>query len=102
MTLLRSISLLLLILVLDACSHQQEPAAPAGSTKIAILLAPSGRGDRSYNDMALGGVTDARTKLPQISVTEILPPKPADYEPIIRKLAAAGTDLIVGVGFLYT
>jgi basic membrane protein A len=67
---------------------------------VAVLLAPSGKGDKSYNDTALAGLKAATTQ-GSISVREILPGRAEDYPGIVRGLAREGVALIIGVGFLY-
>jgi len=82
---------------LAGCNREAEapPAAGASSPgQIAVLLAPSGKGDVSYNDAALSGLHGRLAR-------EILPGRPDDYPGVIRQLVEAKTGLIIGVGFLY-
>lgn len=82
---------------LAGCNRKAEapPAAAASSPgEIAVLLAPSGKGDGSYNDAALTGLHGRPAR-------EILPGRPDDYPGVIRQLVEAKAGLIIGVGFLY-
>jgi basic membrane protein A and related proteins len=75
-------------------------AQEAQTTRVAILFAPSGKGDRSYNDMALAGIIEAR-KETKIRLFEIQPARADEYQRVIQRLASQGVEMIVGVGFLY-
>jgi basic membrane protein A and related proteins len=68
--------------------------------KVALLLAPSGKGDKSYNDMALKGLKEAKDK-GEIKVIDMLPANTAEYNNVLNRFAQDGYDLIIGVGFLY-
>ena len=89
---------LVLALMSGGCARQEGPGEE--EFEVAVLFAPSGKGDRSYNDMALSGVAQAPDTIP-LHLVEIQPTMVADYEPVLRNLASTGTDLIIGVGFLY-
>jgi basic membrane protein A len=83
-------------------SDQKPTLASGGKVlKVVLLLAPSGKGDKSYNDMAIAGLAKAREG-DSLDVVEMLPTRVDDYGPSIRRAADRGADLIIGVGFLYT
>lgn len=95
------ISITLLFLVVDVTFlripvFSQDPQ----SLRVAILLAPSGKGDRSYNDMALAGIAAARKEL-RVQVTEIKPARADEYQRVIQRLHNQGIRLIIGVGFSF-
>jgi len=110
-----TIALLLLVSSVLGCGgrrpDQQQPAETSSaepsengiSTEtplpVAVLLAPSGKGDRSYNDMVLGGLTEYEES-GKIDLREIQPAEVADYPNVLQ---AAGSDypLVIAVGFLY-
>jgi basic membrane protein A len=60
-----------------------------------------GKGDKSFNDSAYEGMTRAANELP-IRISEFEPGQDADREVGLRKLAASGYDVVIGVGFLFT
>jgi len=60
-----------------------------------------GKGDKSFNDSAYRGLERAEEEL-GIAFTEFEPGQDADREQGLRKLANAGYDLVIGVGFLFT
>lgn len=95
---------LAIVLVVVALGFSRPEPGGAEDTqtlvKVAILLASSGRGDKSYNDAALAGVASAKTK-GAVAVQELLPTRPEEYNSFINRVVAAGVDLTVGVGFLY-
>ncbi len=80
--------------------HAQTRGAPARELKIAILLGPSGQGDKGLNDAALAGL-DAAKKNGRISVAMRPAPRPDEYDATIDQLAGGAPDLIIGVGALY-
>lgn len=96
------ISRLLIFLFILGCGQKEEQAKKNTDKplKIVVLLAPSGKGDKSYNDMALAGIDSAR-KNTKLDVVELLPARVDDYPNTIQRIAEDGADLIIGVGFLY-
>jgi basic membrane protein A len=60
-----------------------------------------GKGDKSFNDSAWEGTVRAARDF-QIQVTDFEPGQGADREVGLRKLAARGYDVVIGVGFLFT
>jgi basic membrane protein A len=79
---------------------RKVPEEERAGLKVALLFAPSGKGDKSYNDMALHGVEQARKSMP-FSVREIQPAGVADYERSLRNVALAGMNLVIGIGYPY-
>jgi basic membrane protein A and related proteins len=97
--------LALLTVVVIGCGRSTPSASSAPddspiAIKVAILLAPSGKGDKSYNDAALAGIERARSAHP-LRTSEFLPARPEEYETFISRLIEQGSQLIIGVGFLY-
>jgi len=101
---LNIISLLLVIIFFNCQKgNNQKDSSVSRSElpKIAVLLAPSGKGDKSYNDMALSGISYIE-KSNMINIVEILPAKVDEYINTIQRFAEDGSDLIIGIGYLYT
>ena len=90
-------------LVLAGCAAAPEPEAPAESEALdflpCIVSDAGGFDDRSFNDAALDGITEAAAELG----VEFIQVESADenaYEPNVQQLVDQGCDLIVTVGFL--
>ncbi len=60
-----------------------------------------GRGDKSFNDAAYAGLDSARRTL-GIEFQTLETGEGADREAAMRQLAASGSQLVFGVGFLFT
>jgi basic membrane protein A len=69
--------------------------------RVGMVFDVGGKGDKSFNDSAYEGMMRAARELP-IRVSEFEPGQDADREVGLRKLAASGYDIVVGVGFLFT
>lgn len=78
----------------------QAPAAHAGPS-VGVVFDVGGRGDKSFNDGAYLGATRAEKEL-GARVRFIEPGEGSDREAGLRLLAAEGSDLVVGVGFIFT
>lgn len=68
------------------------------SLKVGLLVGVGGLGDKSFNDLADKGAKQAKTDL-GITLKEVEPPDLASEEGLLRNLAQAGNDLVIGVGF---
>ena len=89
--------------MLAGCAAAPEPEAPAESEALdflpCIVSDAGGFDDRSFNDAALDGITEAAAELG----VEFIQVESADenaYEPNVQQLVDQGCDLIVTVGFL--
>ncbi len=69
--------------------------------RVGLVFDVGGKGDRSFNDSAYDGMMRAAAELP-IKVSDFEPGQGADREVGLRKLAARGYDVVIGVGFLFT
>jgi len=80
---------------------------PAGQTyNIAVLFDVGGRGDLSFNDMAVYGAEQAETALASqgytVTITYFTPRSTADFLPTIETFSSSGTyTLICCIGFLW-
>lgn len=93
---------LCLILILSALScGQKEKEVGEKLFKVGLVFDVGGKGDKSFNDAAYRGVSQAATEFP-IEFVEFEPGEDADRESGLRKLARGGYDLVIGVGFLFT
>jgi len=69
--------------------------------RVGLVFDVGGKGDKSFNDSAYEGLMRAAAELP-IRVSDFEPGQGADREVGLRKLAARGYDVVIGVGFLFT
>ena len=102
---LRCIFIFIVFLIITSCEqkkdqHLQKISNIEKPLNIVVLLAPSGKGDKSYNDMAIDGINKAKNKY-KITVKEVLPVRVDDYPGTIRRFSEDGADLIIAIGFLY-
>jgi basic membrane protein A len=81
------------------CGGEGEDAG--GRFRVGLVFDVGGKGDKSFNDSAYEGLTRARADFP-IQVADFEPGQDADREVGLRKLAARGFDMVIGVGFLFT
>jgi basic membrane protein A len=101
----RVISIALCVLVLAGGCGSETPQA--GRTeggerlRVGMVFDVGGKGDKSFNDSAYRGMLHAADEF-GIDYTEFEPGQDADRETGLRKLAQAGYDVIIGVGFLFS
>jgi basic membrane protein A len=89
-------------LLLAGCGGaEREGAKPASAFRVGLVFDVGGKGDRSFNDSAYEGLMRAARDFP-VTVSDFEPGQDADRETGLRKLAARGYDLVIGVGFLFT
>jgi basic membrane protein A len=69
--------------------------------RVGMVFDVGGKGDKSFNDSAYRGLLHAADEF-GIDYTEFEPGQDADRETGLRKLAQAGYDVIIGVGFLFS
>ena len=87
-------------LIAAGCGSEQ-PAGQDGRLKIGMVFDIGGKGDKSFNDSAYRGMLNAANDF-DADYTEFEPGQDADRETGLRKLAQAGYDVIIGVGFLFS
>jgi basic membrane protein A len=79
-----------------------KPAeSPPAGPRVGLVFDVGGRGDKSFNDSADRGLQRAQREL-GASTQVVEPGAGADREASLRQLAARKTDVIFGVGFLFT
>jgi basic membrane protein A and related proteins len=84
-------------LVLAAgCARKTEKTAPIG-----LVFDVGGRGDKSFNDSAYEGLVRAEKEL-GLSFTTLETGEGSDREVQMRQLAAGGSKIVIGVGFLFS
>ncbi|GAB3678583.1 BMP family ABC transporter substrate-binding protein [Angustibacter aerolatus] len=99
-------------LALSACGSSSDDTAGSGSSssssatsakalKVGMAFDVGGRGDGTFNDLAVKGLDKAKTEFG--ATTEELSPKEdgSDRADLLRQLADDGYNPIVGVGFSY-
>ncbi len=79
----------------------EQPGERKAGFRVGMVFDVGGKGDKSFNDSAYRGMLHAADEL-GIEYTEFEPGQDADRETGLRKLAQAGYDVIIGVGFLFS
>ncbi len=82
----------------SACSHPKG-IAEGGNLRLAMVTDTGGLGDRSFNDGAYRGLTDAKSQL-HADIAVLQSRSAADYQPNLTVLANKVYDEIFAVGFL--
>jgi len=89
--------------LLAGCSA--ETKSPASGAKpalqVGLVFDVGGRGDKSFNDAAYAGLERAKEEL-GIGFVTLETGEGTDREAAMRQLAASGSDLVFGVGFLFS
>lgn len=75
--------------------------APVGGMKIGLVFDVGGLGDKSFNDAAHRGLLRAKSEL-GVQIQYIEPGDGSDRESALRQRAAAGDELVIGVGFIFS
>jgi basic membrane protein A len=78
-----------------------ERAGAKKRARIGLVFDVGGLGDKSFNDGAYKGLLRAEAEL-DVETRYIEPGDGSDRESALRQLAAAGYDLVIGVGFIFT
>jgi len=95
---------LLAVLAVAGCAKPADKAAPAataGALKVGLVFDVGGRGDKSFNDAAYAGLEQAQREL-GVTFSTLETGEGSDREAQMRQLAAGGSQLVFGVGFLFT
>jgi basic membrane protein A len=72
-----------------------------GSTKVGVVFDVGGLGDKSFNDAANRGMLKAKAEL-GVQTQYIEPGDGTDRESALRQRAAAGDNVVIGVGFIFS
>ena len=78
-----------------------EPAKAGSATKVGLVFDVGGLGDKSFNDAANRGLQRAKAEL-GVQIQYIEPGDGSDRESALRQRAAAGDNLVIGVGFIFS
>ena len=98
----RILALLAVVVLAAGCAKPaDQPAPAAGALKVGLVFDVGGRGDKSFNDAAYAGLERARQEL-GVTFTTLETGEGSDREAQMRQLAAGGSQLVFGVGFLFT
>src|SRR5436190_3592600 len=82
-------------------SDNRRAASGGGPLQVGLVFDVGGRGDKSFNDAAYAGLERAKKEL-SVAVTTLETGEGTDREAALRQLAAGGSQLVFGVGFLFT
>lgn len=96
----RYIGVLILLLILSACSSVQSNESELDNQKlqVGIMLSDAGLGDQSFSDLGFAGLEKARDELNiEFEYLEIKDTK--TYEAGLEELVQQENDLIIGLGF---
>lgn len=96
-----TIALILPALLATFGCASDGPAEQTDRFRVGMVFDVGGKGDKSFNDSAYRGMLNAADDF-DLDFTEFEPGQDADREVGLRKLADAGYDVIVGVGFLFS
>jgi len=91
----------LALLLFGWSRHPGAAATAKGRLRVGLVLDVGGLGDKSFNDGAYQGLKRAEGEL-DLETRFIEPGDGSDRESALRQLAAAGYDLVIGVGFIFT
>jgi len=87
---------------LSGCARKSaEPPSRSAALKVGLVFDVGGRGDKSFNDAAYAGLDSAKKGL-GIEFQTLETGEGADREAAMRQLAASGSQLVFGVGFLFS
>jgi basic membrane protein A len=95
------LGLVLLALFAALGCGSDGPAEQDAGFRVGMVFDVGGKGDKSFNDSAYRGLLLAADEF-GVEFTEFEPGQDADREVGLRKLAQAGYDVIIGVGFLFS
>ncbi|MDP4506550.1 BMP family lipoprotein [Nonomuraea turcica] len=85
----------------EAPTGAASSEAPKSALKVGLAFDIGGRGDKSFNDAAYAGLEKAKTEL-QAEIKELSPAADGSNRgDLLRQLADAGYNPIIGVGFAY-
>jgi len=97
-----ALALAVLAAPLAACARKApEPKSATTALKVGLVFDVGGRGDKSFNDAAYAGLDSAKRTL-GIEFQTLETGEGADREAAMRQLAATGSQLVFGVGFLFS
>lgn len=94
-------SALLALGIPAALPAQEAGPTPGKKIKVGLVFDVGGRGDKSFNDAAYAGLQKAQKEL-GVTGEYREPGEGAHREAHLRNFAKGDTDLIIGVGFLFT
>lgn len=102
-SLLRLAALVAAVALAAGCSKKAEQAPADGTAplQVGLVFDVGGRGDKSFNDAAYAGLERAKQEL-GIEFATLETGEGNDREAALRQLAAGGSKLVFGVGFLFT
>lgn len=87
-----------MVLVVAGLWAPATAGAQSKALRVGLLTGVAGLGDKSFNDLAYDGARKAESDL-GITLKVVEPPDLASEEGLLRSLAKAGNDLVIGVGF---
>jgi basic membrane protein A len=99
------VAALAIALALGGCQAQKSPpaggAARPATLAVGLVFDVGGRGDQSFNDAAFAGLDSAKREL-GIAYELMEPGEGGDRESALRQLAAGPSQVVFGIGFLFS
>lgn len=89
------------LLLLGLGLGREKETVGTDRLRVGLVFDVGGLGDRSFNDAAHAGLVRAEQEL-DVAATYVEPGDGSDRESALRQLAAAGNDLVLGIGFIFT
>lgn len=89
------------VALLAVGSGRGKSGVRGSGVRVGLVFDVGGLGDKSFNDSAHKGLMRARDEL-GAEVHFIEPASPADKEAGLRQFAAAGFDLVIGTGYVFS
>ncbi len=98
--------LAVLAVLAAGCARKAERPAASGPPsqaplRVGLVFDVGGRGDKSFNDAAYAGLERAKQEL-GVEFATLETGEGADREAAMRQLAAGGSQLVFGIGFLFS
>jgi basic membrane protein A len=94
------IALNAVLLVAGAIAVPSPPPKQGSGLRVGLVFDIGGKNDRSFNEAAWRGLQRARDEL-GVEIQYVEPTEGSDRESALRRLAARGFDLVIGVGFIF-
>lgn len=96
-----TVLVLTMSIIFSGCGSKSKEASKdtqKNTVKVGLLTGVAGLGDKSFNDLAYDGAKKAEKDL-KVKLKVVEPPDLASTEGLLRDLANAGNDIVIGVGF---
>ncbi len=97
----RWVPLVAMAVVLSACGGKEQQKSRSTAYHVGLVFDVGGLGDKSFNDAAYRGLEKAKAEL-GIEYEYLEPGEGSERDAALRQLASGRSDIVFGVGFLFT